>query len=326
MLYILAFIAIIILIFVNGFTDAPNAITTVVSTQVLPFKKAAKLSAISNLIGIIVMCLISFRVANGISQIVILAKGKPGIIALLSSIIACIIFSVIASFFGIPTSETHGLIAGLIGSSIVVGSFHDVNIKECLNIILGLIWSILGSVFIVKVINKLFEKTFYNIKLNIIKKYQIYTALGLSFMHGAQDGQKFIGLVILFLSIINGNYLVNGTVQDYVWIIILVAIIMFFGVSVGGRKIVENIGNNATQLDNAKGIMSDLGTIMCLFLASLWGFPVSTTHVKTVSIITLAESNSNKKSISSIFNAWFLTFPLCFFMSYLFAKILVNIA
>lgn len=101
---------------------------------------------------------------------------------------------------------------------------------------------------------------------------------------------------------------------------------MFFGVSVGGRKIVENIGNNATQLDNAKGIMSDLGTIMCLFLASLWGFPVSTTHVKTVSIITLAESNSNKKSISSIFNAWFLTFPLCFFMSYLFAKILVNIA
>ena len=83
------------MIFVNGFTDAPNAITTVVSTKVLPFKKAAKLSAIFNLVGILLMCIMSFKIASGISSIVILESGDRGVIALFSSIISCIIFSVL---------------------------------------------------------------------------------------------------------------------------------------------------------------------------------------------------------------------------------------
>lgn len=76
MLYLLTFITIVFLIFVNGFTDAPNAITTVVSTKVLNFKKAAILSAIFNLIGIIVMSLVNFKVANGISNIVVLESRR----------------------------------------------------------------------------------------------------------------------------------------------------------------------------------------------------------------------------------------------------------
>ena len=316
-------IAIIVLIFVNGFTDAPNAITTVVSTNVLPFKKAAKLSAIFNLIGIFLMCMISFKVANGISSIVTLTSGKLGLIAIFSSMIACITFSGIASICGIPTSETHGLIAGLTGSAIVVGNINQVNIIEWLNVILGLIWSILGCLIIIKIVS-VFKNKLYKMDLNKIKICQKWSSYGLSFMHGAQDGQKFIGIVILYLSIITGNYQTSTNTIAYLWIIVFVAIVMFVGVSIGGKKIVENVGNNTVELDNVKGIISDIGTIITLFLASLLGFPVSTTHVKTMSIIALGKNNSNQKSISNIFQAWIWTFPICFGMSYLISKILIE--
>ena len=145
MLYIFTLITIIILIFINGFTDAPNAITTVVSTKVLPFKKAALLSAIFNFLGILIMCLISFRVANGISSIVTLESGSLGLIALCSSMLSCVIFSGLASVFGIPTSETHGLISGLTGSAIVIGNFGNINMKEWLDVIIGLVWSVIRN-------------------------------------------------------------------------------------------------------------------------------------------------------------------------------------
>lgn len=147
MLYLLALAIIMTLIFVNGFTDAPNAITTVVSTKVLKFKKAALLSAIFNILGIIIMSLISFKVANGISNIVILKSGNLGLITLISSILACIIFSWLASLFGIPTSETHGLISGLVGSTLSIGNIKNINIFECLNVIFGLIWSVIRNCY-----------------------------------------------------------------------------------------------------------------------------------------------------------------------------------
>ncbi len=146
MLY-LTFIAIVILIFINGFTDAPNAITTVVSTEVMSFKKASFLSAIFNFFGIIIMSFISFKIANGISSIVTLETGDVGLIMLFSSIISCSIFSGIASFLGIPTSETHGLIAGLTGSALVTGNIRNVSFKEWVNVFIGLMWSVIRLIY-----------------------------------------------------------------------------------------------------------------------------------------------------------------------------------
>ena len=83
---------------------------------------------------------------------------------------------------------------------------------------------------------KIFRKKLYRVNLNKIKKYQKYSAYALSFMHGAQDGQKFIGLVILYISIIKTSYNSSNLVTDNFWIIIFVSIIMFFGVSLRGQK------------------------------------------------------------------------------------------
>lgn len=104
---IIVLIVITILIFTNALTDAPNAIATLVGTKVMEFKKAARLSAIFNLIGIIVMCFVNFSVANCISSMVNLNDGKNGYIVLIASMASVIIFALVALAFGIPTSETH---------------------------------------------------------------------------------------------------------------------------------------------------------------------------------------------------------------------------
>jgi len=160
MINIITFLVIIILIFINGFTDAPNAITTVVSTNVISFKKAAFFSAIFNAIGIIVMCLINISVVDCISSIVVLESGVKGIICLCSAMMSVVIFSSIASMLGIPTSETHGLIAGLTGSALVIGNFSNVNLNQWINVIKGLIWSVIGTYYIVKLLYKLLRKYF----------------------------------------------------------------------------------------------------------------------------------------------------------------------
>ena len=328
MLHKFTFIVIMVLVFINGFTDAPNAITTVVSTKVLSFKKAAILSAIFNVIGIVMMCIISFSVADCISSIVILENGVKGLIALSSSMLSVIFFAIFESIFGIPTSETHGLIAGLTGSVVAItGNFSSVNFREWINVIIGLIWSVLGTLIIVKIIYKIFKERLYRVDSKKIKKYQKYSSYGLSFMHGAQDGQKFIGIVILFMYIVKGEVVPsNLNVQNTIWVIIFVAAMMFFGVSIGGKKIVENLGNNTVRLDNVKGVFSDIGTVINLFIASLFGIPVSTTHVKTMSIITLGEDTTNSKSVLSIFKAWLWTFPVCFILSFGIAKLMLFIA
>ena len=91
----------------------------------------------------------------------------------------------------------------------------------------------------------------------------------------------------------------------------------------GGKKIVENVGNNTRNFDSVKGIFSDIGTILNLFIASLFGLPVSTSHVKTISIVAL-ENNKANNGIKDIFKAWIWTFPVCFIISYFLAKFLIQ--
>ncbi len=108
---IVTVVIIVLLIFTNGVTDAPNAIATLVGSKVMKFRKAAIISAVCNFIGIIVMSFINISVADCISSMVDLSAGQNGIIVLISAMLSVIIFALIAMQFGIPTSETHGLVA-----------------------------------------------------------------------------------------------------------------------------------------------------------------------------------------------------------------------
>ena len=320
---ILVFIVITILIFTNALTDAPNAIATLVGTRVMEFKKAARLSAIFNLIGIILMSFINFSVADCISSMVNINDGVYGYIVLISAMVSVIIFALVALLFGIPTSETHALTAGLTGAAIAIYGVKGVNFSEWVNIIIGLIWSILGTLVVSIIVTKILKKIIQKLSENKIKLAQIISTCGMSFMHGAQDGQKFIGILIIFLCLLNKIQIpdvVNP--MNYIFIIIFTAIVMAIGVSFGGRKIVQNIGTDMVCLNMQEGLLSDITTVFTLFIASLTGLPVSTTHAKTVSIIGVGKcsgSKFNSKKVIDICRAWIFTFPVCGVLAYVLA-------
>ncbi len=259
-----------ILIFTNAVTDAPNAIATLVGTKTMKFKKAARLSATFNLAGIVVMSFINFSVANCLSSMVNLNDGELSYIVLISAIISVILFALIALSFGIPTSETHALIAGLTGAAIAIYGIGSVNINEWKNVIIGLVWSIVGTYFLSIITSRLFKNLLCKISDDKIKKAQIINTCGMSFMHGAQDGQKFIGILIIFICLLRNTKIPEtADPAQYIEIILFTATIMAIGCSFGGKKIVENIGNDMASLDIRGGFYSDFATIITLLIASI---------------------------------------------------------
>lgn len=162
----------------------------------------------------------------------------------------------------------------------------------------------------------------------IISKFQVAGMCAMSFMHGAQDGQKFIGILIIYNYILKGLSVPDIIIpMEHIHTILFTALVMFIGVSIGGEKIVQNIGSNMTNLNNKQALCSDIATSATLLIASLNGIPVSTTHVKTMSIIGVGKSEKNsvsKKSVIQIIKAWVLTFPVCLILSFILAKLFMK--
>ncbi len=328
-LIILTFIIILILIFINGLTDAPNAIATLVGTKVMPFKKAATMSAIFNLIGIFAMCFINTSVADCISSMVDLTNSTLGIVALCTGMSSVIIFALVALNFGIPTSESHGLIAGLTGSAIALSGISSINFNEWKNVIIGLVWSLTGAFILGIIVYFLLNKLIDKLQEKQVEKAQIISACGMSLMHGAQDGLKFIGVLVIFNCLVN-NSIIPSTINpiDNILIISICAFVMALGVSVGGHKIVKSIGEDMILLDNSEALCSDIVTIFALLIASLTGLPISTTHAKTVSIISVGKCTKNKmdkQKIFGILKAWIYTFPICGLISYASTMLILKI-
>lgn len=217
---------------------------------------------------------------------------------------------------------------GLTGSAIAIYGISAVNPAEWINVGIGLLWSILGTFILAYIITKLLKKFLSKIQDKIISKFQVVGMCAMSFMHGAQDGQKFIGILIIYNYILKGLSVPDIIIpMEHIYTILFTAAVMFIGVSIGGEKIVQNIGSNMTNLNNKQALCSDISTSATLLIASLNGIPVSTTHVKTMSIIGVGKSEKNsvsKKSIIQIIKAWVLTFPVCLILSYILAKLFMK--
>lgn len=326
--YIIIFILIIFLIYTNALTDAPNAISTVVGTKVLKFKEAAFISAIFNLVGIIVMSIFNFSVADFMFSMIDMSDRMQGLSIIFSAIFSTVVFANVALLFGIPTSETHSLIAGITGGLLGCNKFSSISPSEWLNVAIGLVVSIIGTYIITKVIDFIFRDFIKEkMKSSNKKKLQILSSSGVSFMHGAQDGQKFIGIIIAYQLLLQNTSAQSLMPENYFWIIVLVGIVMFVGVATGGKKIVETLGNDITELNDEDALISDFSTVAILLLSSLNGIPISTSHVKTVSIISSTDKNKkiNFGKVADIFKAWIFTFPVCIFISFICMKVLMLI-
>ena len=317
-------------ILVNGSTDAPNAIATCVVTRCMPAGAAIVMAAVCNFLGVLVMSMVNATVAETISNIVDLgADPHAAMLAMAAAMLAIVVFSAAAWALGFPSSQSHALVAGITGSAIALhGNLKGVNGAEWMKVIYGLVISVvlgfaLGWI-VCKLVTAIFRKANRQKTDSVFRYAQIFGAASMSFMHGAQDGQKFMGVVLMCVFIANGQS--GGTaVHMPLWLMVLCSAVMALGTSLGGKKIIKSVGMSMVKLEKYQGFSADIAGAICLLISSVFGIPVSSTHVKTTAIMGVGAvrrlSAINFSVVKEMSMTWIFTFPVCGVIGFVMTKI-----
>jgi len=316
-------------IFVNGWTDAPNAIATAVSTRAISVKKAVFLAAVCNFLGVMIMTIVNPTVmltVYGLAQFETPIYSSMGLCAALLSVI---VWAVAAWAFGLPTSESHALMAAVTGASVAInGSFNAIGAKEWQSVILGLLFSVVAGLFSGYIMREIIEKLFRtknrtNIN-SLLRKGEVFGAMSMAFMHGAQDGQKFMGIFLLAMA---GGTSAFTQSNAPLWLAVMCSVIMALGSAMGGRKIIKSVGMDTVKLRLYQGFCADTGGATALLLCSMMGFPVSTTHTKTMAVVGTGLAGGirsvNFSKVREMAIAWGLTFPVCGVLGFVIGKIIL---
>ncbi|NTU89783.1 MAG: inorganic phosphate transporter [Actinobacteria bacterium] len=321
-------------IIVNGATDAPNAIATCVGTRSMTPNKAIIMAAIFNFFGVSLMTFISTAVAQTIFKMVNFGgNNQMALIALAAAMVSIIIWGVVTWLFGIPTSESHSLIAGLTGAAIALqGGLSGVNAHEWMKVVYGLVFSTtlgfgLGWLF-TKAIGRLCRNLDHRRAEGPFGKLQDVAAAILAFMHGAQDGQKFMSVCMLGIILAMGQDQ-STTLTFPLWIMVLCSVSMGLGTAIGGKKIIKNVGMNMVKLEKWQGFSATIAASICIFISSMTGLPISTTHTKTTAIMGVGTAKRvravNWNAAKDMVWAWVLTFPGCGIIGFVLAKLFMAI-
>ncbi len=329
-------------ILVNGWTDAPNAIATCVVTRCMSARAAIIMAAVCNFFGVLIMSLVSSKVAETITKMVDFgSNSREAVVALSAALFAIVVWATAAWLFGIPTSESHALIAGLTGGAIALhGSFAGVNGGEWIKVVYGIVISVIMGFGLgwlcCKGVELIFRKVERPKTQGFFRGAQITGAAFMAFMHGAQDGQKFMGVIILSIYLVNGispsdpemGMQVIDTNQ-LVWLMLICSAVMGIGTMIGGKKIIKSVGMDMVKLEKYQGFSADIAASISLLFSSVFGIPVSTTHAKTTSIMGVGAvrrlSAINLGVVKEMALTWILTFPGCGLISFIMTKIFMAI-
>ena len=305
--------------FVNGWTDAPNAIATVVSTRVLSPSKAVLMAAVLNIVGALV---------TGTAVAATIGKGivRPEVIDLsvvAAAMITIVVWSMICWFYGIPTSESHELVAGLTGAGLAVAGPSVLLWEGWQKVLIGLgISTFFGFFFgigIMTALYWLFRRTRPSVIRRVFSRLQILSAAFMAFSHGSNDGQKFMG--VFALALVLGGVMSQFTIP--IWVMLLCGVVMAIGTAVGGWRIIHTMGFKLTKLEPVNGFAAETSGGLAILLASAFGIPLSTTHCINSSIIGVGATRRFSAVrwgvAGNIVLAWVLTFPVCGVLGYFFA-------
>lgn len=318
--------------FVNGWTDAPNAIASCVSTETLSLKKAVVLAAVADFFGALIIGISSSKVSETVMNIAEFGNDKKlALIGLCAAMCSVVLWAVTAWRFGIPTSESHALVAGISGASVAInGNFSGINLFEWQKVIKGMFVSVVFGFIAGYIIAKLTSIAFRNInrtKRNAVFRYsQIFASMLMAFMHGAQDAQKFAGILCLVMSFsgVKTGFFESATIP-----LAISALTIAAGTATGGERIIKKIGTDMVKMRVDQGFSSDLSGALCLFISTLLGFPVSTTHTKTSAVIGVGVADDiksvNLKVAGEMIAAWLFTFPGCGLIGWAVACIFMKI-
>ena len=298
--------------FINGFHDTANAIATSVYTRAMTAAEAILLASGMNFLG----ALVSEHVAKTITSGLVGIEIEEYVI--LSALIGAIIWNLITWWRGIPSSSSHALIAALIGAAIVYSfSVHSILWGGVLTkVIVPLITSPLMGFFLGFGVMKLI---YYSCQRfppgsvnNVFSKLQIVSAALVAFSHGTNDAQKTMGIITLTL--ISGDLLpANADVP--MWVKIACATTIAIGTSVGGWRIMKTMGGGVTKLQPPGGFAAQTASAVVIWVMSLLGAPISTTHTITSAVMGVGSAKRLSavrwSKASDIVLAWVITLPIC---------------
>lgn len=311
---------------VNGWTDAPNAIAGAVVTEALSFRTAVALSAICNLLGVLCITSVNASVTETVYTIARFnGDAKTALTALCAGMTAVVCWAVVAWGAGIPTSESHALVAGISGAAVALGGLNCLRLDCWYKVFLGLALSSLvglfGGIYAQKLLN--------HIKLSncTLIMTQILGAAGSSFFHGAQDGQKFLGIFLLGIALAQ-NKSTQQIVSPPLWLMAVCAVFISLGTLLGGRRIIDTVAREMVQLGPREGAAADLVTVGILASSTFFGVPVSTTHTRTATLLGVTFAGRKRVNwavAGKITLAWLLTFPGCMIIGYCMAKVFLAV-
>ena len=308
--------------FTNGVTDAANAIATVVATRVLSPGRAVLMAGAMELVGVLVTgTAVATTIGTGIIK-----PEAIGLHTVAAALLTIIIWSWAAWRFGIPTSETHEMIAGLAGAGMATAGTSVLLWDGWRKVLLGLGIStvagfILGYVVMILIYWIFRRANRARVKM-VFGRLQILSAAFMSFSHGSNDGQKFMGVFTMALYV--GGVLPQFSVPW--WVVILCGVVMGTGVATGGWRIIKTMGFGLTRLEPVQGFAAESSASVAILVASSLGIPLSTTHSINATILgvgaTRRLSAVRWSTTQQIVMTWVITFPVCFALGYVLTLIL----
>ena len=308
--------------FVNGWTDAPNAIAAAVSTRVLSPLQAVIVAAVFNMVGALVT---GTAVASTIGKGIV----DPGVIDLsvvAAAMLTIVLWSTVTAFYGIPTSESHELIAGLTGAGLAAAGPSVLLWEGWRKVLIGLGFSTLLGFFlgmgIMTGLYWLLRRSSSSFIRNTFGRLQILSTVFMAFSHGSNDGQKFMGAFSLAL-------VLGGAMTKFViplWVMFLLGGVMALGTAVGGWRIINTMGFKITKLEPIHGFAAQTSGALAILLASRFGIPLSTTHTIGTSIMGVGATKRFSAvrwgMAREIVMTWIITFPACAVLGYVFTLLL----
>jgi PiT family inorganic phosphate transporter len=312
--------------FVNGFNDTANAIATVVGTRVLSPRTAIILATVLNGLG----CLTGVAVARTIGKGILIPQSITYEVCI-AGLVSIVLWGIVATLWGLPISLTHGFIAGLAGAGWAIHGFNAVVWKVLLPIILWVfgapLLAFIAGFIVMAAIYWIFRRGSPKQIDSVFRRLQVLSASFMAYSHGLNDGQNPMAVILMGMVIYTGSEAVWDNVPA--WPMWLSAISMAIGTAMGGWQVIQTLGMKVTTLHPVNGFAAELAAAGVIWLASIIGVPISTTHAISASIFGVG-ATSRYQAVrwgvaGNIIAAWVLTFPLCGGLSYIIALILKTI-
>ncbi|NLT54882.1 MAG: inorganic phosphate transporter [Actinomycetales bacterium] len=268
--------------FTNGFHDTANAMAASVASGALKPRVAVLLSAALNVVGAFLSLSVAATIAKGIVE-----AGSITLVTVMAGLIGAILWNLLTWLFGIPSSSSHALIGGVVGATLVAAGTGAIVVeglirKVLLPAVLAPVVALVIATSVAAVVVRVTRWRSGRSSGRALRVGQVGAASLVSLAHGTNDAQKTMGIITLAL-ITHGSLSADGKTPG--WVIVSCAMAMGLGTAMGGWRIMRTLGKGLTELGPPQGFSADCTTSTVVLLSSHFGFPLSTTHVVTGSVL-----------------------------------------